>query len=261
LQAEAARAYRRVGDSYLRLSQFTEADTAYRRSASMYDGLLKGSPQTQTYQTGFVEASLRLGMNQTALSSNDGDVIKRAATVAEGLASEHAREPRFQELLSRVLLRDGNRLRQGGDVAGAEHCYRQSAQAWKAAGPPLRREGNRPDGRPPRPAEGYAAPLALAELLVEADRKDDARTALRDVMGELDQTPPDAFRGGERLPAVYDRVARVAEAAGEAEIAKRAKERAADGRLRDVERALDGRRGPGGPGGGGRPPPPPGDRP
>jgi serine/threonine protein kinase len=264
LQAEAARAYRRVGDSYLRLSQFTEADSAYRRSAAMYDALLKGAPQTQTYQTGFVEASLRLGMNQAALSAEDGNLIRRAAIAAEGLAGQHEREPRIQELLSRVLLRDGNRLRQRGDIAGAEQRYRQSAQAWKAAGPPPRREGNRPDGRPPRPAEGYAAPLALAELLVEADRKDDARIAVRDVMGELDQTPPDAFRGGERLPAVYDRVARVAEAAGEGDIAKRAKERAADGRLHDAERALDGRRGPGGPGGpggGGRPPPPLGDRP
>jgi serine/threonine protein kinase len=263
LQAEAARAYRRVGDSYLRLSQATEADTAYRRSAAMYDGLMQVSPQSETYQAGFVEASLRLGMNQTALPAADGELIRRAAIVAEGLAGgQHSRERRIQEMLSRVLLRDGNRLRQGGDVSGAEQRYRQSAQAWKAAGPPPRRDGNRPDGRPPRPAEGYAAPLALAELLVETDRKDDARAAVREVMGELDQTPPDAFRGGVRLPAVYDRVAHVAEAVGEADIAKRAKERAVDGRLHDVERALDGRRGPGGPGAGGRPPPPPvGERP
>jgi tetratricopeptide (TPR) repeat protein len=130
LHAEAARAYRRVGDSYYHLNDTTAADAAYRRSASLFDELLKTEADSPEFRAGYVEAVIRLGVDADKVDQNVAQMIHRAVNFADDLSGEENKHNR--ELLARVLLREGNVYRKAGDVTGAEACYKQSIRAWPA---------------------------------------------------------------------------------------------------------------------------------
>ncbi len=236
LQAEAGKAYRRVGDSYYHLGQssIADADAAYRRSAAIFTELLKSDPDSERYRTGFVAAVIRLGIDADTMQPDDVKSIHRAAEIAGDLVKQQPGDRRQLELLSRAYLRDGNVLRKLGELPQAEARFRRSAEAWREASPPPRDRDHNDDGRrlPPRPPDGYAPFVALAQLMLDTNRPDEARAAVRDAFAELNRNWDDmpAHARAQRASA-YERLAPVAAAAGESDIAARSRTRAALPRL------------------------------
>lgn len=220
LEAQAARAYRRVGDSWLHLGKADDANAAYRHSADIYSHLVANSPGDASLKSGFAEATVRLGVRDRKVSPADMQLIHRAAGLIEPLSSRRSASDETLELASEVLLRDGLCLRQSGNLADAEKRFRQSMELWKRSAPLPN-----PDEPPPRrrQMQGFAAPLALADLLVATNRKAEAKVAIRQAFVELEHDTAGPPRREIAVDDARQEIARVAAAAGEQDIAARAR--------------------------------------
>jgi tetratricopeptide (TPR) repeat protein len=234
LEAEAAKAYRRVGDIYLRMGRTADADAANRRSAGIFGQLLQASPNSTDFQASFADAVTGIGYPQAKPQPGDQAMLDRATALSEGLVKAFPQDPDFTALLARTLFRQGMALRQTGDSAAAEKMLRQSAAAW-AAEKNSRRPGHR--FPPPQPAERSAVLQALAELLIDTNRAAEARATMHEVFDELDRAANGPARGPNDRAAtagLLDRLAQSAIRAGESELADRARDRA--GQLRTERR-------------------------
>jgi len=258
LESEAARAYRRVGDSYFWLWQDAAADASYRRAAGLFSNLLQAEPESPAYAAGFVEATIRLGARQTKLDPADAALLHRGAEAAQALAAREPHNARYAELAAQVLLRDGQSLRAAGDAGGAETRFRAAISAWKSSRP--QQPGPRQPGPPPRPLQCTECWLELADLLAAANRPDEARSAVREAYDES-QREMNSVRPDEQQLAesIATRIASAASALGDPELAARAGRRPPRRPMQD--RPFDfpppgGRGGRGGPppGSGGMPP-------
>ena len=270
LEFEAAKAYRRVGDSYLRLGRSKDADTANRRAVEAYGRLLEAQPTVPDYQAGFADAATWVGFPDAKASPADVQLLHRASALAEQLVKSSPRDADYNMLLARTLFREAVLLRDQGLTAAAEQALNRAVRAWEVR-PDPRHPGRR--FSPPQSGEPAAVLQTLAELQWDAKREDEARKTLRHAFDELERPATGPRRGpAERaaLAALYARIARAATKAGESELAGAATARADEVRhesesddRRDARRAQQSPRDdmpdeppPRGPRGGDRPPPP-----
>jgi tetratricopeptide (TPR) repeat protein len=226
LEAEAAKAYRRVGEIYLRMGKATDANAAYRRAADMYGQLLVASPDSVDFQAGFADAASCIGISDPKSKSTDEAILHRGDQYAERLAQMFPRDPDFSALLARTLLRQALGFRQAGDMPSAEKALRRSVTIWESSENP-----SRPVHRfsPPQPAERAGVLEALAELLIDTNRRDEARGMFPQIVDELDKPRDRPGRGdGDRAAAaaMFDRLAASAKKVGDTEMAARAAARA-----------------------------------
>jgi serine/threonine protein kinase len=282
LRAEAARAYRRVGDSYLRLRKPTDADVAFRRSTAIYTDLLKAVPDSAAYKLGLAESVTWLDTEQTTVPPADQEVIHRATSIAEKWYASATTSPDEGEIVARVVWRDGECWRQIGQNGEAEKRFIRAIGVWDGIAPTKHNNGRRrnggpgdgppddpgppedrgfpPDQRggppgqggedrpPPGHADRFLPSLSLAEIRVAAGRKQDAKEPLKNALLML-QVNDRGPRDSARFASAYERIAKAATAIGDDDLATRA-------RQAGMYRQGDPRRGgPGGGGpGGGRPP-------
>jgi serine/threonine protein kinase len=226
LEAEAAKAYRRVGEIFLRMGKTSDANAAYRRAANMYGQLLAGSPTSIDFQAGFADAASCIGTSDSKSQKADADIVRRGDEYAERLAQSFPRDPDFNVLLARTLLRRAIGLRQTGELTVAEKALRRSIAIWESPETPTR-----PVRRfsPPQPSERAGVLEALAELLIDTKQPDEARHILPHVFDELDRPRERPGRGDAdraATAAIYDRLAASAKRIGESDLSARAALRA-----------------------------------
>lgn len=225
LQFEAAKAYRRVGEVYMRLGRAADADAAHRRSVAMFDQLLASDPNSPEYQAGYADAATWIGYDVKSQAA-DADVLARAEKLAQRLHNSDSHDPDYSALLARTLFREGVIARAAGQVKNAEKGFADSAAAW--AQPPG--APHRPGRRfpPPKPVERAAALEELAELLLQEKRTGEARAMMTQVFAELEQPstgPPHGPADGVAMADMYLRLSKVAAATGESDLARRAAQR------------------------------------
>lgn len=236
LQFEAAKAYRRVGEAYTRLGRVTDADTAHRRSAALFDQLLTVDPNSTDYQAGFADAATWIGY-ETKSQPGDAQILARAEQIVARLQKLDPRDGDYSALLARTLYREGSLARAAGAVTNAEQFFRGSAAAWLQT----RGAGLRPGRRfpPPKPVERAAALQEVAELLLQQKRTDEARAMMHQVFDELERPstgPPHGPADGLSMAELYTRLSKLAAKTGDSDLSHRAGARAADIR-RDTARA------------------------
>ncbi|MCI0459577.1 MAG: serine/threonine-protein kinase [Gemmataceae bacterium] len=223
LRREAARAYRRVGDVQQRLNQFTKADTAYRRSASILEQLAEETEATAEQRLEWAETyTLPQPRTASAWELDEGETrLRKALTIAA--ESDDPISWRRPTLAARTQMRLGTVLQHQGRPDEAEEAYRESVRLRKALA----------DGKPQPPffeVDLCAARQALADFLLQRERLADARTVYRESIAELERLSgngPGSWIRNKLLSEQNQALAAALTRMGETALAAEATERAA----------------------------------
>ena len=194
LQAEAAWAYRRVGAYYDRRDQEAEADDAFERAIAMLEDLVDRFPS---------QAESRYRLAETYLMADPWTVaegrlgtlarrLERAVAIADRLRVEKPDDLRYLQLAVLSRIKHGAALQRSGDPSRAAPRYREAI----ALGVRLVREAT---DRWRALMDRADAREALAWLLIEAGRPEEARPLLDRAAEDLDALEPEER---SRAPAI-----------------------------------------------------------
>jgi tetratricopeptide (TPR) repeat protein len=220
LETEAAKAYRRVGDIYVRMGKSADADAANRRSADIYSHLLESSPDSTELQAEYVDATTWIGIADVKSTPVDILTLHRSTELAARLAQKFPRNPDYVALLARTLFREATALARSGRTADAEAMLRRSAAAWE-----LPIERNRASHRfpPAHPSEVASVLESLAEMLIDSGRSQEVITMLHKAFEELHKSLEGSQRGQldhSTVSSLLIRLSSDATRAGDAELAR-----------------------------------------
>ncbi len=203
LQGEAARAYFKVGTLHERLGRDADAEAALARALAILEDLIRRYPQAPQYPSLFIEVVIESDPWTVAPGRLErlANRLKRARDLADALAAASPNEPDPIQAQVHVHAKLGTTLRRLGHPSDAEASYRTAldlATDLIAKAPGTNRPRlDRSDIRE-----------ALAELLNENHRVEDARSLLEDALADLNEIPT---RGRTSRP-MTDRLERIAEA-------------------------------------------------
>ena len=195
LQAEAAWAYRRVGAYDAQRGRNAEAVAAFERAIAMLEDLVDRFPADVENRYRLAECDL-MADPWTVDPGALGTVarrLERAVAIADALRGEEPGDLRYLQLavLSRIKL--GAALQRSGDPGRAAPRYREAIDL----GDRLIREAPEQRWRPL--LDRADAREALAWLLIEGGRPEEARSLLDDAVEDLDALEPDVR---SRAPAI-----------------------------------------------------------
>lgn len=216
LQFEAAKSYRRVGQTRARLNQRDAAAAAFRRSTAILDELHRQFPDNPE-----VTAELVTSLALTPLSGNraeDGARLERAVELARAIVTQ----PGYGRVAGPVadgLFLDGLSRELAKDYAGAEQRYREALDWY-----PVGRSG--PESEPQFFGRVFTR-IRLAAVLAASRQAGEARTLLDATRREVEQMVSGKrhFSPPSLLAEQFREIADVYDQLGDQETAKRTRER------------------------------------
>ncbi len=180
LEAEAARAYFKVGALFERLDRFEEAERAMGRSVAMFEGLVAKFPSAVEYQSKIVEIAIMTdpwSIDPSLMLPLERRLL-RARELVDRLARENPQELGYVQSQIHVHAKLGavmQRLDRPGD---AENAYRRAIEfagfLMERSGSPTRATIDRADVRE-----------ALGLMVLEGGQRDVARGLLEGAVGDL----------------------------------------------------------------------------
>jgi tetratricopeptide (TPR) repeat protein len=242
LQKEAAKAYVRVAEIYLRLGELAKGSAACGRALAIFEALEAEGLAGPDQRYARAEAHLL----QERLSRGAGDLgaaerhLRRAVAGHEALTADFPEASKYRSALARAYARLGGHLEKQRQPREAEAAYRRSLALWKKDGP--------------APASPFAVLDAattrhsLAVLVLEAGRPAEARSLLKESIAELRHSsrfPPATHLLAAHYKALAAALTRLGETTLAAEASRKAEQSGRGGRFGFGAGAGPGRRPPG----------------
>jgi eukaryotic-like serine/threonine-protein kinase len=202
LQAEAARAYFRVGSLLERLDRFEEAERAMARAVAIFEDLIAAFPSEAEYRSKIVEIAIMTdpwSVDPSLLLPLEAR-LRRARELVDQLAVANPQDLDHVQSQIHVYAKLGAVMQRLERVGDAEAAYRRAIEfagsLMERSSSPTRATIDRADVRE-----------ALALLVLESGERDSARRLLEGAVGDLRM-----LQGSRRIwPMLAERFASLAE--------------------------------------------------